>query len=167
MHRGEKDGEKTVKTHTVEAGSPDEFARAFATMRRERVEALLVTAAALCYMHRVQIHALATQHQLPAMYGLPGQAKPDGLMAYGPNLVDLYRRAATYVHKIFQGSKPANLPIQQPIKFDFVINLKTAKALGLTTPPTLLFQAIEMYRQMAMTFWLPETEAKLAEVEKR
>ncbi len=135
-----------LQLRPVEAGSPDEFARAFAAMRRERVEALLVTASALFYIHRVRIHALAAQHQLPAMYGLPGQAKPDGLMAYGPNLVDLYRRAAAYVDKIFTGSQPADLPIQQPIKFDFVINVNTAKALGLTMSPLLLFQATKVIK---------------------
>ena len=80
------------------------------------------------------------------MYGLPGQAKPDGLMAYGPNLVDLYRRAAAYVDKIFTGSQPADLPIQQPIKFDLVINLKTAKALGITIPPIVLYQATKVIK---------------------
>ena len=135
-----------VQLLPVGARSPGEFDRAFAAMKGERAEALLVAAAGLFYLHRARIQDLATQSQLPAMYGLPGQAKPGGLMAYSANLPDLYRRAATYVDKIFNGQKPANLPIQQPIKFDFVINLKTAKTLDLTIPPLLLFQATEVIR---------------------
>jgi putative tryptophan/tyrosine transport system substrate-binding protein len=80
------------------------------------------------------------------MYGYSDVVKAGGLIAYGPNYGDLYRRAAVHVDKILKGAKPADLPVEQPVKFEFVINLKTAQALGLTIPPTLLFQATEVIR---------------------
>jgi len=91
--------------------------------------------------HRRQVVQLAVKYQLAAMYGFREFVDAGGLMAYGPDYPDLYRRAATYLDKIFKGAKPADLPVEQPTKFELVINLKTAKALGLSIPQTLLLRA--------------------------
>ena len=91
--------------------------------------------------HRKKVVDLAAQHRLPMMYGFREFVEAGGLMAYGPDLPDLYRRAATYIHRIINGVSPAELPVEQPTKFELVINLKTAKALGLTIPPSLLLRA--------------------------
>src|SRR5206468_7553072 len=95
-------------------------------------------------VHRNLIIALAARHQLPAVYPLPYYARTGGLIAYGPDLVDPYRRAAGYVDRILKGEKPADLPVQAPTKYELVLNLKTAKALGLTVPETLLARADEV-----------------------
>ena len=94
--------------------------------------------------HRKAIIAFAGQHRLPAVYSFPFFAADGGLMSYGVDLADLYRRAADYVDRILKGTKPADLPVQQPIKFNLVINLKTAKALGITIAPSLLISADEV-----------------------
>jgi putative ABC transport system substrate-binding protein len=93
------------------------------------------------FANRSQIVAFALRNRLPSMYGQKEFADAGGLMTYGPSTADLFRRAATYVDKILKGAKPADLPIEQPTKFELVINLKTAKALGLTIPPSLLARA--------------------------
>ena len=95
---------------------------------------------------RGRIAALAAQSRLPAMYGGRADVEAGGLMAYEPSLQDLWRRAAIYIDKLLKGTKPADLPVEQPTKFEFVINLKTAQALGLTIPPSMLFQADEVIR---------------------
>ena len=107
-------------------------------------DALLVTADVLFTSYRTRIAELALQHRLPTMLGFRELAEAGGLMAYGPHYGDLYRRGAGHVYKILLGAKPADLPIEQPTKFEFVINLKTAKALGLTVPPSLLARADEV-----------------------
>jgi putative ABC transport system substrate-binding protein len=126
--------------------SPDEFDQSFAAMTSEHANALVVIPSGLFFSHRRQLAALAVQHRLPTMFLEREFVEAGGLMAYGPSLADLSRRAATYVHKILQGAKPADLPVEQPTKFELVINLKTAKELGLTIPPTVLFQADEVMK---------------------
>jgi putative ABC transport system substrate-binding protein len=129
----------------VELSRADEVDHAFPALTREGVEALMVSADALLLDGlRGRIVALAATHRLPAMYPWKTFVDAGGLMSYGPSLPDLRQRAAYYVDRILKGAKPADLPVEQPTKFELVINLKTAKALGLTIPPTLLFLADEM-----------------------
>jgi ABC-type uncharacterized transport system substrate-binding protein len=131
---------------SFEVQDPNALEQAFAAITRERAEALIVAIDPFVVVHRTQIVNLAAQSRLPAMSGLRLFVEAGGLMAYGPSLPDLYRRAAVYVDKILKGAKPADLPIERPTKFELVINLKTAEALGLTILPTLLFQADEVIR---------------------
>jgi putative ABC transport system substrate-binding protein len=135
-----------VQLHTLEARNPQEIDHAFAAMTRERAGALLILGDALFGSQRRQIAELATQERLPSIFGPREYAEAGGLMGYGPNLLDLERRAAIYVHKILQGAKPADLPVEQPTKFELVINLKTAEALGIIIPPMLLFPDLPMSR---------------------
>ena len=109
-----------------------------------RAEALYVANEPLVFTHRVRINALALDARLPTMHGSQEHTEAGGLMSYAPNFPDLYRRAAEYVDKILRGAKPADIPVEQPTKFDLAINLKTAKALGLEVPPTLLARADEV-----------------------
>jgi putative ABC transport system substrate-binding protein len=120
--------------------------RAFAAMRQERPDALLVPEDPLTIMHRTAIVAFAAEVHLPALYTIREFADAGGLMAYGPSLPALYRRAAYYVDRLLKGSTPAELPVEQPTQFEFVLNLKTAEALGLTLPPHLLVFADEVLR---------------------
>jgi putative ABC transport system substrate-binding protein len=106
--------------------------------------ALVVADDAVFTTHRARIAALALKSRLPTVCGIRDLVEVGGLMAYGPHYGDLYRRAATQVHKILTGAKPADLPIEQPTRFELVINLKTAKALGLTIPPSVLARADEV-----------------------
>jgi putative tryptophan/tyrosine transport system substrate-binding protein len=131
---------------SIAVHDPNAFDGAFATMTQERAEGLIVRDSVLFHTHHRRIVDLAAQHRLPAMYPYRTFVDAGGLMSYGESLADLWRRAATYVDKILKGAKPADLPIEQPMKFELVINLKTAEALGLTIPPTLLFQADEIIR---------------------
>jgi putative tryptophan/tyrosine transport system substrate-binding protein len=125
---------------------PDEFAPVLEAAMRGRVDALIVLPDATTNRYGRRIVEWAAQHRLPAMYALKEHVQVGGLIAYGPNIPDLHRRAATYVDKILKGVKPADLPVEQPMKFELVVNLKTAEALGLTIPPALLFQADEVLR---------------------
>jgi ABC-type uncharacterized transport system substrate-binding protein len=133
-----------VQLHTLEARNPQEIDSAFAVMIRERAGALLILADAVFGSQRKQIAELATKGRLPSIFVTREYAEAGGLMSYGPNHLDLERRVATYVHKILKGTKPADLPVEQPTKFVFVINLKTAKTLGITIPPPLLVLADEV-----------------------
>jgi putative ABC transport system substrate-binding protein len=123
---------------------PDEFDTAFAAMTKERAGALLVLPGPVFFHHRTRLADLAAKHRLPAMFWSREFVEAGGLMAYGASLADLSRRAATYVDKILKGAKPADLPVEQASKFEFVINLKTAKALGLTIPQSILIRADEV-----------------------
>src|SRR5438477_11787490 len=115
-------------------------------MAKERVGALLVLSDAIFSSHRARLADLAARSRLPAAYGVRESVEAGGLMSYGPSFLDLYRRSAAYVDKILKGAKPADLPVEQPMKFELVLNLKTAEALGLTIPPLILFQADEVIR---------------------
>jgi putative tryptophan/tyrosine transport system substrate-binding protein len=122
--------------------SPFDFASAFATVRQERVGALLVSAFLVTQQKdRQAIVELAAKHRLPTLYDRKEAVEAGGLIAYGPSLTEAYRRAATFVDKIIKGARPADLPVEQPTKFELVINLKTAKALGLTIPQSVLLRA--------------------------
>jgi putative tryptophan/tyrosine transport system substrate-binding protein len=130
-----------VRLQFVEARGPEEFDRAFSDMTRAGAGALTVLTSSMLFGERRRLVDLAAKHRLPAVYPWREGVDAGGLMAYGPNLADLYRRAATYVDKILKGTKPADLPVEQPTKFELVINLKAAKALGLTIPPSVLGRA--------------------------
>jgi putative ABC transport system substrate-binding protein len=133
-----------LKLMLVEVGSTDQFDRAFAAMMQERPDGFLMTADALHLAHVKWIIDFMAKDRLPAMYVVRENVAAGGLLSYGPSLPDLYRRSAGYVQKLLQGTKPADLPIEQPTTFELAINLKTAKALGLTIPPTMLARADEV-----------------------
>jgi ABC-type uncharacterized transport system substrate-binding protein len=135
-----------LQLHASRVDSPDEFEPAFATAMREHTDALLVLPSPMTNRSMRHIVGLAAQSRLPAMYGLKEYVKVGGLMGYGWSIPALSRRAAAYVDKILKGAKPADLPVERPITFELVINLKTAEALGLTIPPLLLYQAAEVIR---------------------
>ena len=130
-----------VQLQVVEARGPADFDRAFSDMTRARAGALTVLTGIMFLNERRRLVDLTARNRVPAVYGGRDFVHAGGLLSYGPNLADLYRRAATYVDKILKGAKPGDLPVEQPTKFELVINLKTAKALGLTIPPALLQRA--------------------------
>jgi putative ABC transport system substrate-binding protein len=130
-----------VRLQTLEARVPQEIDSAFEAMIRERADALLVLPDPMPVTHRARIADLAAKTRLPTMFGYREHVDASGLMSYGVSLPDLWRRSATYVDKILKGAKPADLPVEQPTKFELVINLKTAKALGLTIPPSIRIRA--------------------------
>ena len=134
----------SVTLHSVEARSHEELEQALAAMKKSRPSALLMTGDAVLQHYIGRIVAFTSETRLPAMYQLKEAVDLGGLMSYGADLSDLGRRAAYYVDKILKGAKPADLPVEQPTKFELVINLKTAKALGLTIPPSLLQRADEV-----------------------
>jgi putative ABC transport system substrate-binding protein len=133
-----------VPLQFVEARGPADFDRAFSDMTRARAGALTVLASNMFNSERRRLVDLAAKNRLPALYSARELVDAGGLMSYGANLADLNRRAATYVDKILKGTKPADLPVEQPTKFELVINLKTAKALGLTIPQSVLARADEV-----------------------
>jgi len=130
-----------VKLESFEVRAPDEFDGAFVAMAKERVDGLIVLADPLTVRYRTRIVELAAKNRLPTIYQFAEFVRVGGLIAYGTSVPDVFRRAAIYVDKVFRGARPADLPIEQPTKFELVINLKTAKALGLTIPPSLLQRA--------------------------
>ncbi len=133
-----------VTLHSVEARSREELERSLAAMKQNRPSALLMTADAVHQRYIGRIVAFALENRLPAMYQLKEAVDRGELMSYGASLPDLGRRAATYVDKILKGAKPADLPVEQPTKFELVINMKTAKALGLEIPQSILVRADEI-----------------------
>jgi putative ABC transport system substrate-binding protein len=133
-----------VRLQFVEARGPTDINRAYSDMTRERANALTILPSPMFFIERRRLVDLAAKNRLPAVYPRREFVDAGGLMAYGPNGADMYRRAATYVDKILKGAKPGDLPVEQPTKFELVINLKTAKALGLTIPPSLLQRADEV-----------------------
>jgi putative ABC transport system substrate-binding protein len=146
MQQAVADAARSLGIHLqiVEVDTPDELEGAFAAMMRAGAEALLVFNAPFFGTHRMRILELATTHRLPGIYEFRSFVEAGGLMSYNASAADLVRRAAYYVDRILKGTKPADLPVEQPTKFELVINLKTAKALGITIPPTLLFRADEV-----------------------
>jgi putative tryptophan/tyrosine transport system substrate-binding protein len=128
----------------LEVAEPETFENAFEAAVNARAEALDVLASAFFNSHKARLVELAAKYRLPTMYEHDDFVRTGGLIAYGPSIPDLFRRAATYVDKILNGAKPGDLPVEQPTKFALSINLKTARALGLTVPPTLLARADEV-----------------------
>ena len=130
-----------VQLQPVVARNKTDFESAFSVMARAKAQALLVLAFGPYIVERHRLAELALQHRLPTMFNVKDQAEAGGLLSYGPDLNDLARRGAAYVNKILKGAKPADLPVEQPTKFELVINLKTAKTLGLTIPQSVLVRA--------------------------
>jgi putative ABC transport system substrate-binding protein len=135
-----------VKVLPVPVTGPDDFDRAFTTMKKERAGGLMVLGSPLIGINRRRILELAAKNRMPAIYTLRENPDAGGLMSYGTNFNDLWRRAATYVDKILKRAKPADLPVEQPVKFEFIVNLKAAKQIGLTIPPNVLARADEVIR---------------------
>jgi putative ABC transport system substrate-binding protein len=135
-----------MQLHSFELRNVDDIDKAFAETPKNRVEAVLVVISPFVTLHSKRIVDLALKHRLPGMYPTRQFVEESGLMAYGPLISDLYYRAATYIDKILKGAKPADLPIEQPTKFELVINLKTAKQIGLTIPPNVLARADKVIR---------------------
>ena len=130
-----------MSLQSEEVISSKDFESAFDAMVREHADALFVLSDSLMTANRGTLAQLAADRKIPALYGHSLYAEAGGLMSYGPSVPDLVRGAASYVDKIFKGAKPADLPVQQPVKFELIINLKSAKALGLQIQPTLLARA--------------------------
>jgi putative tryptophan/tyrosine transport system substrate-binding protein len=133
-----------IRLQHVEARGPEEFESAFAAMARERADALLVNGTSTFLAHRTRLAELAVKGRLPTMYSFRESVEAGGLMAYAVNMSDFIGRAAVYVDKILKGAKPADLPVEQPTKFELIINQNTAKALGLTIPQVVLARADEV-----------------------
>ncbi|MGH6630457.1 MAG: ABC transporter substrate-binding protein, partial [Burkholderiales bacterium] len=130
-----------VKIQPVDASTPQEIANGFAVMARQKAEALIVSLEALFQQQKNQIVELSAKHRLPSIGTYGEYVEAGGLVSYGNNIRENYRRAATYVDKIFKGANPGDLPVEQPTTFELVINLKTAKALGIKVPQSLLLRA--------------------------
>ena len=136
----------TMELQVLEVRQPNELSSAFAALTAWRTGAVLALSGPMIGNELAKLAQLAAEHRVPAMFIRREFVEVSGLLAYGPSWADNYRRAATYVDKILKGAKPADLPVEQPTKYELVINLKTAQALGLTIPPTVLFQADELIR---------------------
>jgi ABC-type uncharacterized transport system substrate-binding protein len=133
-----------LRLQPIQISAESSLENAFEKLSKESIQALIVLTDAILYSQRSRIVALAAEKRLPAMYFFREFVQEGGLMSYAPSDSDLFRRAATYVDKVLKGTKPADLPVEQPIKFELIINLKTANALGLAVPPTLLARADEV-----------------------
>jgi len=130
-----------VQLQSLPVQSSNEFQNAYEAMKRERAEALIFIQGPFLGIHRKQLFELAFKHRLPSICDAPSWTEDGCMMSYGPDRHDMFRRAASYVDKIIKGAKPVDLPVEQPKKFEFVINLKTAKQIGLTIPPNVLVRA--------------------------
>jgi putative ABC transport system substrate-binding protein len=135
-----------VRVRVLQIRDPHEFEEAFATISREGAGALMVGPDPMFNTHRRRLVELAAKRHLPTMYGLREFVEVGGLMFYGASLPHMYVHAATFVDKILKGTKPADLPVEQPTKFELVVNLQAAKALGLTISPTLLLRSDEVIK---------------------
>jgi putative tryptophan/tyrosine transport system substrate-binding protein len=135
-----------VRLHQANAGTPAAIDTALATISTSGADALLIQDSAMFNAHRQRILEFARAHWLPTVCGVRAYAEAGCLIAYAPDILEMFRRAAVFVDKILKGAKPADLPVEQPAKFELFVNLKTAQALGLTIPSTLLFQADEVIR---------------------
>jgi len=135
-----------LQVQSVQVQSPDDFEKAFLTITKSRADALLIPRSPLVRTHATRITDFAEKRRLPTMYDDRLFVEAGGLMSYGTNTLDFYRRAATYVDKILKGAKPADLPVEQPMRFELIINLKTAKQIGLTIPPNVLVRADRVIR---------------------
>ena len=135
-----------LQVQSLEVRGPNDLDSAFSTMIKGRADALLPLGDSVVVFHRERIVNFAAKNRLPSMHGDKAWVEAGGLMSYGPDILDNFRRAATYVDKILKGTKPADLPVEQPTKFEFVINLKTAKQIGLTIPPNVLTRADRVIR---------------------
>ena len=133
-----------AQLHLLEARGSNDLDAAYATMAEKRVQAVLVVPEALFVEHPARLTELEAKYRLPSMHGLRQNVEVGGLISYGPSIADVWRRAASFVDKILKGAKPADLPVEQPTKYELLINLKTAKALGLTMPQSLLLRADEV-----------------------
>lgn len=133
-----------IQLRVLEARGPYEFDSAFAAMSKERIAGVFVVTDPMFISNRALLAELALMHRLPSIFGVRNYVDAGGLMSYGPNMADMYRRAATYVDRILRGAKPTDLPVEQPSQFELIINLKTAKALALSIPQTLLLRANEV-----------------------
>jgi len=133
-----------VQLQVIEARGPDDFDRAFSEMSKARADALTILATPVFILEQRRLADLAAKNRLPTVSEFREFVDDGGLISYGPSLADLSRRAVTYVDKILKGAKPADLPVEQPTKFELVINLKTAKALGLAIPHAMLMRADEV-----------------------
>ena len=130
-----------LQLQLLPVSGPNEFDTAFGAMKNKHADAVLVLGDAMFNLHRAQLADLAAKNRVPSMYSFRDAVEAGGLMSYGPSLPDIFRRAATFVDKILKGAKPADLPVEQPTKFELVINMKTAKALDLAIPQSLLLRA--------------------------
>jgi len=130
-----------IRLQMLEIRRPSDFDNVFQAMMRERAQGVLILADPMTFAHRSRLAELAAKHHLPLMSGPRGYTEAGGLMSYWANETELGQRSASYVDRILKGAKPAGLPIEQPTKYDLVVNVKTAKTIGLTIPPSLLLRA--------------------------
>jgi putative ABC transport system substrate-binding protein len=135
-----------VQIQYLEVRGPKDIETAFREASKERADAVLVLSTTVLYFNRRQVSDLAVKTRLPTIYGRPEYVDEGGLVYYGPSYTDLYRRAAVYVDKILKGAKPADLPVEQPTKFELIINLKAAKQVGLTIPSRVLERANQVIK---------------------
>jgi len=135
-----------IQIRSLEVSSPNDFDNAFTTATKEKANALTMTLNPFINTYRPRILDFVSKNRLPAIFGVPDIVEAGGLMSYGPDYSEHFRRLAIYVDKILKGAKPADVPVEQPTKFELVINLKTAKEIGLTIPPNVLARADRVIR---------------------